>query len=264
MNYYNVLGVSPSASEKEIKDAYRQKARTTHPDQGGDVKEFQKIQEAYDTLKDNTKRYQYDNPGPRVNVNAGDMNGEFADIFASMFGQQSFRNRQRQRGQDIQLRMPLSLEEMAQGIKKTIRVNIGNDYEIVDIDIPAGARSGSRIKYSGRGNPGASPAFPRGDLYIAIEQEKHPLFERQGDDIYSMQEISVWQAMKGCEKTITTVNGKQLNYAVPQGTQSDARIRLQNQGIGKFGHHYIIIMVKIPKFEDLPHETQKHVIKLDK
>lgn len=264
MNYYQVLGVSPSASEKEIKDAYRKKARATHPDSGGDVKEFQKIQEAYDTLKDNAKRAQYDNPGPRVHVNAGNMNEHFADVFADMFGQHSFRNRRRQRGQDIQLRMPLSLEEMAIGVKKTISVDLPSGQEILDVDIPVGVRHGSKIKYSGKGNPAPSPAFPRGDLYILVEQEKHKNFERQGDDIYSMQEISVWQAIKGCRKAVTTVNKKELNYNIPPGTQSDTRIRLANQGIGQFGHHYVIVMVKIPKFEDLLHETQRHVIKLDK
>lgn len=251
MNYYNVLGVSPSASEKEIKDAYRQKARTTHPDQGGDVKEFQKIQEAYDTLKDNTKRYQYDNPGPRVSVNAQHMNeGHFADVFASMFGQQSFRNKQRQRGGDVQLRMPLTLEEMAAGVSKTISVEVGNETEILDINVPKGVKHGGRIKYGGRGSFPASPAFPRGDLFLLIEQEPHALFERKGNDIYSMQEISVWQAIKGCTKNIKTVNGRELSYNIPSGTQSDARIRLNEQGING-GHHYIIAVVKIPKYEDM-------------
>lgn len=261
MNYYQVLGVSPSASPTEIKEAYRKKARTTHPDSGGDVKEFQKIQEAYDTLKDNGRRAQYDNPGPRVSVNAQDMQGGMSDIFAQMFGQHSFRNRQRQRGQDIQLRMPLSLEEMALGIKKTISVNIGNDQELIDLDIPKGVRTGSRIKYSGRGNPAPSPAFPRGDLYIVIEQERHPRFERHGDDIYSMQEINIWQAIKGCKKTVTTVTGKELNYTIPQGTQSDTKIRLNNQGIGDLGHHYVIVMVKVPKFDEM---KTVHRILIDK
>jgi curved DNA-binding protein len=251
MNYYNVLGVSPSASEKEIKDAYRQKARTTHPDQGGDVKEFQKIQEAYDTLKDNAKRYQYDNPGPRVSVNAQDMNGHFADVFANMFGQQAHRQRQsQQRGRDVQLRMPLSLEEMAAGVSKTISVEVGNETEILDINVPKGVRNGGRIKYSGRGSFPASPAFPRGDLYLVVEQQPHPVFERKGNDIYSMQEISVWQAIKGCTKQITTVNGKELSYNIPSGTQSDARIRLSKQGING-SDHYVIAIVKIPKYEDM-------------
>jgi len=252
MNHYNVLGVSPSASQQEIKDAYRKKARSTHPDQGGDVKEFQRVQEAYDTLKDNSKRHQYDNPGPRVNVNARNDPNHFADVFASMFGKQAQQQRQRQnRGGDIQLRMPLTLEELAVGVRKTISVEVGNETEVIDVHVPIGAKAGDRIKYGGRGSTPMSPAFPRGDLYLSIEQEKHPRFERKGNDIYSMQEISVWQAIKGCNCTITTVNSKELSYAIPQGTQPDSRVKLAKQGI-KDGHHYVVIVVKIPKYDDMP------------
>ena len=88
MNHYNVLGVSPSASEQEVKNAYRKKARSTHPDQGGDVKEFERVQEAYDTLKDKEKRFIYDNPRPHINAQQFSSTGNFADVFANMFGQQ--------------------------------------------------------------------------------------------------------------------------------------------------------------------------------
>ena len=77
---------------------------------------------------------------------------------------------------------------------------------------------------------------------MLIEQEPHPVFERKGNDIYSMQEISVWQAIKGCTKKVTTVNGKELSYNIPSGTQSDARVRLSEQGING-SHHYIIAVV---------------------
>jgi len=262
MNHYNVLGVSPSASEQEVKNAYRKKARSTHPDQGGDVKEFQRVQEAYDTLKDKEKRFIYDNPRPHINAQQFSSTGNFADVFANMFGQQQRQRRQPQ-GQDIQLRMPMSLEEIAQGVKKTISVNIGNETEVIDLTIPKGVTAGSRIKFSGRGNHHTSPTFPRGDLYILVEQEPHPIFERQGNSIYSMQEISVWQAIKGCSKTVTTVNGKKLTYSIPAGTQSDTKVRLSEQGIGK-GSHFVIVMVKVPMFGELSEELQQHIIKLDK
>lgn len=263
MDYYDILGVDKTATDKQIKDAFRRKARQHHPDTGGDEEQFKKVNEAYDTLKDPNKRRQYDNPQPQFNSHHFEhsfTNGEsMADIFASMFGRPGPNRHRRPRGADIQLRMPLSLEEIATGVRKTINVAVGNnENEIIDINIPPGAKNGTRIKYGGRGQHYSNNSFPRGDLYIIIEQLNHPVFERSGNDIYSMCEVSVWEAIAGTHRTITTVNGKSLNYFIPSGVQPDSRIRLEGQGIAG-GHHYIMINVKIPKIENLT-ESQKQLI----
>jgi curved DNA-binding protein len=263
-DYYEILGVRRDATDKDIKDAYRKLARQHHPDRGGDEEKFKQLQEAYDTLKDPAKRQQYDNPQTHYQFNSADFDGHnMADIFASMFGRPGFnQGRKRQRGADINLRMPLTLEEIAAGVKKTISVNIGNnESEVIDIDIPAGIRNGNRIKYTGRGQHYVNNSFPRGDLYIQIEQLNHPRFERSGNDIYSMIEISAWDAILGTHSTVTTVNEKTLSYFIAPGTQSESRIRLAGQGITG-GHHYIIVHVKIPSADDLTTQQKQDIINI--
>lgn len=263
MDYYQILGVDKTATDKQIKDAYRRKAREYHPDHGGDENKFKQINEAYETLKDPVKRQQYNNPQPQFNsqhfsysFGEGD---NVADIFASMFGRPGPTRQRRPRGIDIQLRMPLTLEEIAKGIQKTINVAVGNnEHELIDINIPAGAKNGTRIKYSGLGQHSKTPGFPRGDLYIQVEQLNHPIFERNGNDIYSMCEVSVWEAIAGTHKSVVTVNGKKLQYFIPAGVQPDSRIRLEGQGIAN-AHHYVMIHVKIPKIDDLT-DSQKQLI----
>jgi DnaJ-class molecular chaperone len=266
MDYYQILGVDKTATDKQIKDAYRRKAREYHPDHGGDENKFKQINEAYETLKDPVKRQQYNNPQPQFNsqhfsysFGEGD---NVADIFASMFGRPGPTRQRRPRGADIQLRMPLTLEEIATGIQKTINVSVGNnESEIIDINVPAGVKNGSRIKYGGLGQHYVNNAFPRGDLYILIEQLNHPLFERNGNDIYSMCEISVWEAIAGTHKHISTVNGKTLNYFIPSGVQPDSRIRLEGQGIAG-GHHFVIVNIVIPKIDNLTEQQKQFIIDL--
>lgn len=264
MDYYQILGVDKTATDKQIKDAYRRKAREYHPDHGGDENKFKQINEAYETLKDPVKRQQYNNPQPQFNSHHFDhsfrANGEsMADIFASMFGRPGPTRQRTPRGPDIQLRMPLTLEEIATGIQKTISVSIGNnESELIDVNIPAGAKHGTRIKYGGLGQHSQSPGFPRGDLYIQVEQLNHAVFERSKNDIYSMCEVNVWEAIAGTHRSITTVNGKTLNYFIPPGVQPESRIRLEGQGITG-GHHYVMINIKIPKIDDLT-ESQKQLI----
>ena len=88
-----------------------------------------------------------------------------------------------------------------------------------------------------------------------MQQLDHPVFERHGNDIYSMVEISVWDAIAGTAGTVKTVNNKTLNYKIAPGTQAGSRVRLAGQGIAG-GHHYIIVHVNIPNIDNLT-ETQK-------
>ena len=169
MNYYETLNVSRNASQDEIKQAYRKLAKEYHPDKnpGKDTSlKFQQIQEAYETLADQDKRNQYDNGGSSIEDllrNWGFNGSNFSQDFDMHFG--GFRNNPNARGQDIRISIPITLQEIFEGTKR--RINLGN--ESLDINIPKGAREGSKYKMAGKGqsNPYNSLA-PRGDLIITI------------------------------------------------------------------------------------------------
>lgn len=258
-DYYNILGVDKNANAEELKSAYKKASMKHHPDRGGSEEEFKKINEAYTTLKDPQKRHEYDNPGQfqfnssGFNFTNEGMPDNMADLFASMFGRPGGMHKPRTKGTDIRLQMPMTLEEIASGINKTISVNIAGKEEVLNITIPVGMQNGQQVRYKGKGNPGP---VERGDLYIVVKQLPHNTFERNNNDIYSMQEISVWQAMIGAEYSLETVNNKKIKYKVNPGSQPETRIKLANQGING-GHHYVILRVSIPK--DLT-ESQKQVI----
>ena len=169
---------------------------------------FKEINEAYPSPKRSQKRQQYDNSCRRIHHlssnnpftefhMSGDM--DIGEIFSSMFGRPGGMHRARQKGRDIQLQMPLTLEEIAIGVNKTISVDIGTGQnEVINVDMSAGIKHGHKVRYRGRGQPGP---VERGDLYIQVNQLDHPCFERQGNDIFSMQELSVWDAILGCSAT---------------------------------------------------------------
>lgn len=264
-DYYTTLGVDKNANDADIKKAFRNKAAQHHPDKGGDPNTFKEINEAYQTLKDPQKRSEYDNPTHQFHFQSGNspfsgnftMDGDFeniSDLFSSMFGRPGGMHRARQKGRDVQLQMPLTLEEIASGIKKTINVDSGTgEKQILEVNIPPGMRNGSKVRYKGRGQKGP---VENGDLYLVIHQISHPRFERQGNDVYSMQEISMYDAILGCQMQLETVNKKSIKYTVPEGTQSETRLKLAGHGIDG-GDHYVILQVKTP--ERLT-EMQKQVI----
>jgi DnaJ-class molecular chaperone len=261
-DYYSILGVNKNATEAEIKTAFKKLGLKHHPDKGGDEEKFKEINEAYSTLKDPQKRKQYDNPqsqfqfgGPGSNAFSfdGEVPEGVADLFASMFGRPGGMHRARQKGSDIQLQMPMSLEEIASGVSKTISVTIAGKNEVLNITVPPGMPNGQRVRYKGKGNPGP---VEKGDLFIVVNQTEHPRFERSGNDIFSMQEITVWEAIIGTEKELETVNGRKVKYSIKPGSQPETRIKLANQGIQN-GHHYVILRVNVPK--DLT-DSQKQVI----
>ena len=269
MNYYDTLGVNKTATDKELKDAFRRKAREHHPDTGGSEEQFKKINEAYETLKDPQKRQAYDNPQANFQkgFGFGPRGPNVQDIFSEMFGHRTHNANpggftRRRRGPDVNLRMPLSLEEIAKGVHKTINVQIGNnENELLDISIKPGAKHGTKIRYSERGQHSDNPAFPRGDLYVTVEQQPHKLFERNGNDIYSMVSISAWDAICGIKDELETVNGKKLTYFIGPGTQPDSRVRLSKQGING-GDHYVIVQVSIPDINQLTEDEKTAIMNI--
>ncbi|EGT2198053.1 TPA: molecular chaperone DnaJ [Clostridioides difficile] len=120
----------------------------------------------------------------------------------------------------------------------------------IEVDIPAGIDDGQMIKLSGQGEVGEKGA-PRGDLYIVVNVKSHPLFTRDGNDIYFEMPITFVQATLGDEIEVPTLDGK-VKYSVPEGTQTGTVFRLKEKGIPRIrgnsrGDQYVKVVVEIPK-----------------
>ena len=250
-NYYETLGVEKDASTADIKSAFKNLAKKHHPDVGGDETKFHQINEAYETLSNPKKRQEYDNPM------SGGFPGGFSSAMDEMFndfghffggGNHGFHQ-----NINASLQVKLTLEEIAKGVSKDLDIRINDKDETLNIKIPAGLQPNGRIVYRGKGLEGP---HGRGDLYVDIVQIDHPRFQRNGNDIYSMEEIDVWDAMLGCEKLLTTVNEKNIKYKIKPGIQPHDKIKLAGQGIQN-GSHYIIIKISVPTRLT---ESQKHNI----
>ena len=216
---YQTLGVDQSASQDEIKNAYRRLAMKHHPDRmGGDDTKFKEIQNAYATLGDQQKRAEYDQMrqgGGQFRFNSGGFR-DFSDIFggAGPFGNQhpfqDFFGRQMRRNRDLNIQCQISLIDAYNGkqLEASYRLPSGKQQHVV-INIPAGIDHGSTIKYAGLGDDTISQ-LPRGDLNVTVIVQPDPKFERRGHDVYSVLEITPIEAMIGARKHITTIGGATL------------------------------------------------------
>jgi curved DNA-binding protein len=282
-DYYKILGVNKTASEKEIKKAYRKLAMKYHPDHTkGDKKAeetFKKISEAYAVLSDKEKRQQYDtfgSAGFQQRYSQEDIfkGFDFESILNELFGGSGrfsgggrgmrfsfdgggpFDSYQRQqqahpKGSDLEYELPLTLEEVVAGTQKIVSFQHKGRSEKITVKIPKGMVSGKKLRIAGKGEP--SPyGGPAGDLYIKSKVLDHPVYDVQTQDLYINRDIKLSEAILGTNISVPTLSGKELKLKIPAGTKHKTKMRLSGHGLphmhGKGqGDLYVQINVKIPK-----------------
>jgi curved DNA-binding protein len=263
MNYYDTLGVNKSASQDDIKKAYRSLAMKHHPDRGGDTNKFKEIEEAYRVLSDDQKRAEYDQPQPQYTNNPF---GGFPQGFEAFFGHSQFGDMFRPRAprnRDLNFQTRVSLEDAFYGKDLVFSFIKANGQEkIVNVKIPAGIHSGMTLRLSGMGDD-SMPNVSPGDVLLTVEIMQHDKFIRQGDDLISDVEISCFDAILGSDIIINTIDGKKLTGNVPAGTQYDSVLAIAGYGMPNVnnansrGRFLIQLKIKIP----LLSEQDKNVIR---
>jgi curved DNA-binding protein len=283
-DYYQTLGVSRSASEKEIKTAYRKLARQHHPDanKGNKASEekFKEIAEAYEVLKDPEKRRRYDRLGANYKAgadfrpppdmggftfdfgNLGDLgkNSSFSDFFEMLFGNvggfgpaSSGRSMPtgrpaRNKALDQEAEIELTIEELAKGSTRKLQITAPNsDTRTLEVKIPAGVREGSKVRVTGEG---ARLNGAGGDLYLKVKVKPHPYFTIEGDSLISNLSLSPAQAVLGVETMVNTLQGP-IKIAVPAGSQNGRMLRLRGRGLpklkgGSAGDQLVKVKIVVP------------------
>ncbi|MEN0108679.1 MAG: DnaJ C-terminal domain-containing protein [Pseudomonas sp.] len=276
-DYYKILGVDPSADDKTIKAAYRKLARKYHPDVSKEKnaeQHFKEAAEAYDVLKDADKRAEFDDlrkygqhgrpfehpygrqPGAGAFTDA--YGGDYSDFFESIFrrngGAEQARNRSR-KGQDVDMELPVFLEETLTGEAKKISFQLPGamgqpgQSKSLNVKIPIGVADGERIRLKGQGGPGVNGG-PAGDLYLNIRFAPHPLFDVQGSDLVLTVPLAPWEAALGTKVEAPTLNGR-ITLTIPANSQSGQRLRVKGRGLankaGERGDLYAQLKVVMPK-----------------
>ena len=285
IDYYKVLGVPKTASDDDIKKAYRKLARKHHPDLNPNdeeaSKKFQQLNEANEILSDPEKRKQYDlygekygkdwqhgeqfeaqqrqqqqrrapgaGGGAEYDFQDGFGGADFSDFLSSMFGSEGRagggRRQANFRGGDYQAELNLSLRDAYTTHKQNLNLN----GKTIGITVKAGVENGQKIKLTGYGVPGTNGG-PNGDLYITFLVSDDPRYKRKGNDLHVDEEIDLYTAVLGGEKIIETLDGK-VKLNVAPGTQTNAKVRLKGKGFpvynqaDMFGDLYVQWQVRIP------------------
>jgi len=289
-DYYKILGVDKKATQQEIKKTYRKLARKYHPDvnpgdKGAEAR-FKEINEAYEVLSDPEKRQKYEELGSsyqqwqrtgrdprgfdwsrwatggqpgggRVHMEYGDLNdlfgaGGFSDFFQSVFGNAggyggSDQKARSRRGQDLEQPVDITLEEAYSGTNRVLQM----DGRRLEVKIPAGVDTGSRVRIAGEGQPGIGGGA-RGSIYLSITVLPHPTFQRKGDDLYCALPVDVYTAVLGGEVAVPTLKG-QVMLKIPPETQGGKRFRLKGLGLPNLkdpkvsGDLYAEVQIALPR-----------------
>ena len=268
-DYYEVLGVSKTAADSDIKSAYRQLARKYHPDidkSAGASEKFKELSEAYQILSDPNKRKQYDQFGhtspnpfgggggnpfgggfnwstsgnPNVKFDFGGFEDPF-DLFEQIFGGtgspfgSSFRRRPT-------YQLNISFDEAIKGVTKEVEIEERNSQgrmvrSRMKIKVPAGVDSGIKMRF--------------GEMDIVFNVSRHPKFLREGADIFSEININIPQLVLGDTFDVETVQGE-VKVKVPAGTQPGSLVKLKGKGMPKIGSdlhgdHFVRVNLSVPK-----------------
>ena len=324
-DFYEVLGVSRDASDKEIRDAFRKLARKHHPDVNpGDAaaeERFKEISQAHAVLSDAKTRAAYNQYGERwrdadqieemmrrrgaggpfggfafgggsggsggaehLEFDLGDLSGSgpggIGGVFESLFrrgGRSGKAGRRRSRGRDLEHPVEVTLREAYEGTARTIELaedgapctvcggagtlagatchncrgsGQSSTLRRIEVSIPAGIRSGTRVRVRGKGAPGLRGAGP-GDLFLNVTVRDDPRFERRGDDLHTELDVPVTAAALGGEVRVPTLKGRTLALTIPAGTRSGRTFRLAGQGMprraeGGFGDLHARVRLQLP------------------
>ena len=183
-------------------------------------------------------------------------NFQGGDPFADFFGgggshYQQHARTMPQKGQDVEYRLAITLEDVFAGAEKRVSLRKGDTTDTVNIKIPKGIKSGQKLRLAGKGMAGIDEG-PAGDLYIAVEIAPHHRFTRDGNDLYTKQDVTFSQAALGSVVEVTTIGGEKKRIKVSPGTQNNTKIRMKGYGLPIFkksgkGDQYVTINVKVPK-----------------
>ena len=274
MNPYEVLGVTKSATDEEIRQSFRKLAKELHPDLNPDDKvaaeRFKQISQAYEIIGDPPKRRQFDrgeidaNGEARRGFHRGFAHtgaaGEagfdqfgfsriFDDIFANdAAGQARARGAygRGQRGQDVRYTLEVEFLEAIHGAKKRVTMPEGG---ILDLTVPQGVKDGQLMRLKGKGGKGYGGG-PAGDALVEIKVRPHAQFQRIGSDIHTDVPITIDEAALGGKIDVSTVDGR-VQLSLPAGTSSGRVFRLKGKGVrehgtGKSGDHFVTVRIVMP------------------
>lgn len=278
---YKTLGIPRTATQAEIKKAYRKLVKELHPDlHPGDAakqERFKAVSHAYDLLGDPEKRRRFDageidasgqerperqyyhhyagqeagrryDAGPEFGAGMGE--DDLSDIFAQFFGgaragSGGFRREMHARGQDLHYHLEVDFLDAARGARRRITMPDGDTIEIA---IPPGLKDGQTLRLRGKGAPGHGQGGP-GDALVTVAVRPHPVFTRLDDDIEMELPITFDEAVLGARVDVPTVSGP-VSVTVPKGASSGQRLRLRGKGIArpgaKAGDHILRLKIVLP------------------
>jgi molecular chaperone DnaJ len=280
-DFYKSLGVSPEASDNEIKKSYRKLAKDLHPDKNPDnpkaEQRFKELSEAYAVLSDPETRKEYDavrtmsRGGARFTAGANGPSGGFSDdVFSGFFGRQSGRqpggganasmddllaglfnggaggfSQQPTRGNDVEANTSVTFRQAIEGDTVTLRRADGTT---VTTRLPAGVKDGQKIRLRGKGNPG--PAG-NGDLILTVSVEPHALFGRDGDNLTETIPVTFSEAALGAQISVPTFDGSSVTLKLAPGTPSGRTLRVKGRGVkrkdGTSGDLLVSVLVTVPQ-----------------
>ncbi len=285
-DYYEILDVEKSATQDEIKRAFRKLARKFHPDLNKDEDaeaKFKEISEANEVLSDPEKRAAYDQLGqayrpgqdfqPPPDWDAGfefsdgpasenAQGQDFSDFFETLFGEAYQQKRAADakarfhaKGQDHHAKVLIDLEDTFHGTKRTIVLKVPEvteDGHLVvkdrklEVSIPKGVQEGQHIRLKGQGAPGRGDGTA-GDLYIEIVNKAHPIYRAGGSDLYLDLPVTPWEAALGRKVKVPTPGGI-VDLNIPAGSQQGRKLRLKGRGLPAKppGDLYVSLRIALP------------------